>query len=116
MKLKQNKSPATKSGDGKTYDYTKKEGQRRRYNELPSSSSTPIDKYFTYDTNGAENRKTIISRHKCPCWVCLDSGIRYNYEILQQEIKSTQKSIAHCKEDTNKILGKIAELETILKQ
>lgn len=60
-------------------------------------------------------RRILKTRSECNCCSCLDSGIRYDYEIdyelLQEEIKSTQKSIAHCKEDTNKILSKVQRLE-----
>ena len=50
------------------------------------------------------------TNRRCRCSTC--EILHSTYQILSEEIRSTQKSIAHCKEDTNKILGKIAKLET----
>jgi hypothetical protein len=65
------------------------------------------DKWFVPKTI----RRIIKTRSVCHCCCCADSGIKYNYEVLAEEIKSTQKSIAHCKTDTNKILEKVERLE-----
>ena len=70
----------------------------------------PHESCFTIESE----RRIIKSRSQCNCTCCIDSGVRYDYEILKEEIKSTQKSIAHCKEDTNKILSKVEKLEAIL--
>ena len=52
---------------------------------------------FTKNVNNNNNKNT------CNCWVCRD--------ILQEEIKSVQKSLSHTRQDTNKILSKLERLE-----
>jgi len=88
---------------------TKLGGLENDANSSTTSSDKKLPNWFTCNTI----RRILESRSKCHCWCCKDTGIRYNYdiEVLAEEIKSTQKSIAHCKEDTNKILSKVERLE-----
>ncbi len=81
----------------------KREGQPRRTNELPGCIGTAEHKSFALENNST-------ARKKCKCSTCWI--LHSDYQILQEELKSTQKSIANCKSDTNKILDKIQKLET----
>jgi hypothetical protein len=76
-----------------------------RTNEFDNSSTNNYLNFSLFpaesiDSDGRGKKKN--TTNKCGCWLCHDTTV-----IIEDEIKSLQKSLSHTKEDTNKILDEI---------